>query len=128
MKMESVFLFELVNRQRVWLSARQSLVSQNIANANTPGYRTLDVTPFAKALDRSALEMSAAHPSHLRTFASDPKSPDSKPGATWEITHSGNSVSLEQEMLKAGDIHSSFARDSNILKMFHNMWRASLKG
>jgi flagellar basal-body rod protein FlgB len=126
--MESVYLFDLVNRQRSWLSARQSLVAQNIANANTPSYRALEVAPFAKALDRSALEMSAAHPRHIRTSASDPKSPDSKPSDAWEITHSGNSVSLEQEMLKAGDIHASFARDSNILKTFHNMWLASLKG
>ncbi len=126
--MEPVYLFDLANQHRSWLSARQSLVAQNIANANSPGYRALDVTPFAKVLDRSFLEMSGAHPMHIRTSPSDPKSPGSKPADAWEVTHSGNSVSPEQEMLKASDVHSKFALDSNILKAFHDMWLASLKG
>jgi flagellar basal-body rod protein FlgB len=126
--MEPVYLFDLINRQRAWLSARQSLVAQNVANANSPGYRAVDVAPFAAVLERSDLQMSGAHPMHIRTSAPDPKSPGPKPSEAWEVTHSGNSVSLEQEMLKASGIHASFARDSNILRAFHNMWLASLKG
>jgi flagellar basal-body rod protein FlgB len=126
--MEPVYLFDLVNRQRSWLSARQSLVAQNIANANSPGYRALDVVPFAKTLEVSALQMSGSHPMHIRTSALDPKSPGSRPDSSWEITHSGNSVSLEKEMLKAGDIRGSFARDTNLLKAFHDLWLSSLKG
>ncbi len=35
-----------------WLVVRQSTVAQNIANANTPGYKAVDVEPFEAALDQ----------------------------------------------------------------------------
>lgn len=126
--MEPVYLFDLVNRQRSWLSAKQSLVAQNIANANSPSYRARDVAPFERTLEASALQMSGMHPMHMQISPLDPKSPASKLDTSWEITHSGNSVSLEKELLKAGEIRSSFARDTNILKAFHDMWLSSLKG
>lgn len=126
--MEPVYLFNLVDQQRSWLSARQALVAQNVANANTPGYVALDVTPFAKVLDHSALQMAGANPMHIRTPASGPHTVSSKEKETWEVTHSGNSVTLEQEMMKAGDIRGSFMLDTNIMKAFHGMWLASVRG
>lgn len=126
--MEPVYLFNLIERQRSWLSARQALVAQNVANANTPGYRAVDVTPFSKVLDHSALQMAGTNGLHLQTSASDPRSAFSKAEASWETTHSGNSVSLEQEMIKGGDIREAFSLDTNIMKAFHGMWMMSVKG
>jgi flagellar basal-body rod protein FlgB len=37
--MEPVHLFSLIDRQQGWLSTRQALVAQNIANVDTPYYR-----------------------------------------------------------------------------------------
>jgi len=48
--MESVHLFELASQQARWLSARQVTVAENIANANTPGYKAADVPPFEAVL------------------------------------------------------------------------------
>ena len=44
--MGPVHLFDLAAQQARWLSARQVAVAENIANANTPGYRAADVPPF----------------------------------------------------------------------------------
>ena len=44
--MGPVQLFELASQQAHWLSARQVAVAENIANANTPGYKAADVPPF----------------------------------------------------------------------------------
>lgn len=125
---EPVYLFSLIERQRSWLSARQALVAQNVANANTAGYRAVDVAPFTKVLDRSALQMSGSNSMHIQTSASDAHAASPKQGTTWETTHSGNSVSLEQEMIKAGDIRGAYSLDTNIMKAFHNMWMMSVKG
>jgi flagellar basal-body rod protein FlgB len=126
--MEPVYLFNLVEQQRRWLSARQSLVAQNIANVNSPGYRAVDVTPFSKVLDQSALQMASTNPMHISTSATDLRSASAKEGETWETSYSGNSVSLEQEMIKSGDIRESFSLDTSIMKAFHGMWLASIKG
>ncbi|MFX9054108.1 hypothetical protein ABTN50_19330, partial [Acinetobacter baumannii] len=36
-------------------------------------------------------------------------------------THSGNNVSLEQEMLKAGDVAGQFSLNTSVYKSFHKM-------
>lgn len=126
--MEPVHLFKLVNLQREWLSARQALVAQNIANADSPGYRTADLVPFSKVLDKSALKMSANDPLHIRASMIDARAVDGREAETWETSHSGNSVSLEHEMIKAGEIRGAYSLDTAIMKAFHNMWLSSLKG
>jgi flagellar basal-body rod protein FlgB len=126
--MEPIYLFGLVNQQRSWLSARQSLVAQNVANANTPGYEARDLVPFNKVLDNSALQMAGNDPLHISLPANESLKTSGKKSDAWEVAHSGNSVSLEQEMMKAGEIHGAFTLDTNIMKAFHNMWLSSLKG
>jgi flagellar basal-body rod protein FlgB len=39
-------VLDLAARQASWLLARQNLVAENVANANTPGYRISDLKPF----------------------------------------------------------------------------------
>jgi len=126
--MEPVHLFGLLSLQRNWLSARQAVVSQNIANANTPGYKTQDITDFSRVLDKSNLTMASTSSLHLASAPRSGEFTSAKEGKAWEVAHSGNSVSLEAEMIKAGDIRSAFTMDTNMLKMFHSMWMASLKG
>jgi flagellar basal-body rod protein FlgB len=46
---------------------------------------------------------------------------------SWETTYSGNSVSLEQEMMKEGEINRSFSLNTNIKRAFHQMLMISLK-
>lgn len=125
---EPVYLFDLIERQRSWLSARQAVVAQNVANANTTGYRAVDVAPFSKVLDHSALQMSGTSGLHIQTAAFDPRSASPKQGSGWETSVSGNSVSLEQEMIKAADVRSAYSLDTNIMKAFHGMWMMSVKG
>lgn len=125
---EPIYLFDLVERQRNWLSARQSVVAQNIANANTPGYRARDVAPFAQVLEQGAFQLAETNGRHIQTAAFDPRASASKDSAAWETTISGNSVGIEQELMKAGEIRSAFSLDTNILKAFHSMWMMTVKG
>ncbi len=125
--MEPVYLFNVIDQHRSWLSARQALVAQNVANADTPGYRALDVTPFARVLERSALVMAGENPLHMRPSQTETLASATKPGAVWETTHSGNSVSPEQEMIKAGEIRGAYALGANLQRSFHNMWLATVK-
>ena len=47
---------------------------------------------------------------------------------SWEITHSGNWVSLEQELLKSGEVGSANSLNRAIVKVFNQMLMTSLKG
>jgi flagellar basal-body rod protein FlgB len=125
--MTPVHLFNVISQNNRWLSVRQATIAGNIANANTPGYKAIDVAPFAAAMEQTRLAMAATRPAHMTTAGET--IPAAAVGAEqpWEITHSGNSVTLEQELIKAGDVNRAFKLNTSVLKAFHRMLLASAK-
>lgn len=124
--MRPIHLFELASQQNRWLATRQTLVSGNIANANTPGYRTVEIEPFSEVLESTRLSMMATQPGHMApgpmSFAA---STDLEVGASWDTFHSAGNVNLEQEMLKASEINRTYTLNVNMLRSFHRMLVAS---
>lgn len=126
--MEPVYLFDLASQQERWLSVRQTALAENVSNANTPGFKARDVAPFEEVFNDASLQMAATNPAHL---GGDPLAPDGigvKEAAGWEITHSGNSVSLEKEMIKAGEVNRTYSLNASIVKAFNQMLAESVKG
>ena len=76
-----VYLFDLASRQAQWLAARQTTISGNVANANTPGYRARDVEPFADVLDKTKLAMAATNTGHIGFTPSKAEAKGAKPCA-----------------------------------------------
>ncbi|GAB4246387.1 MULTISPECIES: flagellar basal body rod protein FlgB [Deferrisoma] len=83
---------ELRYRQR-----RQAVIAANVANADTPGYRALDVR-FERALERAGLPMARTHPRHLGGARA--------PGRVEVVAaggvprRDGNDVDIDREMAK----------------------------
>jgi len=57
--MQPIQLFELASRQAKWLGVRETVVATNIAQVNTPGYRTQDVEPFDAVMNSTHTQMAA---------------------------------------------------------------------
>jgi flagellar basal-body rod protein FlgB len=125
--MTPVHLFNVISQHNRWLSVRQATIAGNIANANTPGHKALDVAPFEMALEEARLAMTATSPAHLTPAGNAAPAPDVRNAEPWEVTHSGNSVSLEQELIKAGDVNRAYRLNAGVLKAFHRMILASAK-
>jgi flagellar basal-body rod protein FlgB len=125
--MTPVQLFSVISQHNRWLSVRQATIAGNVANANTPGYRALDVEPFEAAMEQTRLAMTTTQPAHLTMSADASAKVEVRKEDPWEITHSGNSVSLEQELIKAGDVNRAFKLNAGVLKAFHRMLLASTK-
>lgn len=126
--MEPVYLFDLASQASRWLAARQATIAENTANANTPGYKAQDITPFADVLDNTQVALTTTSPLHIALGAADLAEPALKDGGAWEVTLSGNSVSLEQEMTKAGDVNRAYSLNMSIIKAFNSMFMAGVKG
>lgn len=122
-----VYLFDLASRQAQWLAARQSTISGNIANANTPGYRAKDIEPFSSVLDKTKLTMVATNSGHIGFDAARPEGTRVKKADTWDTVYSNNSVSLEQELIKAGEIERQHSLNTSIVKAFHRMLMSSVR-
>jgi flagellar basal-body rod protein FlgB len=122
-----VFLASLASSQAQWLAARQTTIASNVANANTPGYQARDVTPFSMMLDQTALSLTATNPRHIDAGAELAPTQKISKTDSWEIFHSGNSVALEQEMMKAGEVNQGYALNTAIVKSFSRMVSMSAK-
>ena len=103
---------------------RQSVIAENVANADTPGYRAKDLKDFS--INRTSLgtEMYQTRSGHM-TSASDfnSKAVITDPGP---ISPNGNSVSLESEMVKSTEAARSHSLALTIYKSSLDVLRASL--
>ena len=119
--MESIQLFALASRQAEWLSTRQTLISGNIANANTPGFRAKDVTAFDTVLQSTQLPMKATNPLHFTENPTDSFVVESEVNEGSATQLSGNSVELSEELMKQGSIKRDYDLNAAIVKSFNKM-------
>ncbi len=119
--MNPIQLFELASKQAEWLSVRQSVVSGNIANANTPNFRAKDVTPFQSVLETTSARMTATHPSHFTETEMASRVIETRPTEEIGVQESGNTVGLAEELMKEGQIKRDFDLNAGLVKAYHRM-------
>lgn len=126
--MDAINFFSIASQQNRWLSVRQSVIAQNIANANTPGFKALDVEPFEAVLNSTGMEMRKTQANHMSPTSGAGSDAETEEKAEWQVVHSGNSVSLEEQMLKSGEVSGSYARNTSVMKTLHRMLLAASRG
>lgn len=100
-------LLGMLKTRMQWHQARQSVLAQNVANADTPGFRPSDLRPVdtresVRAPDHAPVAASRTHRNHI---VGKPMGPQGNAFAStgtkgWETTPAGNSVVLEEQMIK----------------------------
>lgn len=115
-------LFAMLSQRLNWLTERQKVLAQNIANVDTPGYkpRDLKTLTFQQMVNGASASLPMMH-----TDAKD-ISPTTSSGVgpndvikdkPLETTLSGNSVTLDTELMKL----SSTAQDHALaLNLYHD--------
>jgi len=131
MNLTDVPLLGMLKERMSWLSARQDVLSQNVANADTPGYAARDVKPMdfsdiLKGETRQAPGLIVTDPRHIaiapsnaQTFANI-ASPDTQSNPT------GNTVSLEEEMIKVADTQGQYTAAANLYSKAMGMLRTAI--
>ena len=125
--MGPLYLFELASSQARYLELRQSTIATNVANANTPGFKARDVEPFNKVLDATPVRLATTSPSHMQLSAAETDTRKTAKTDSGEVVHSGNAVSLEQEMIKGSDVSRDYSMNSAVVRSFHRMLLSSAK-
>ena len=113
-----------------WLDERQRVVAQNVANADTPGYAARDLkapSDFAAAMrSGGALQMTRTNAAHIvptgpvARFTSS-SAPDS------ETTLDGNSVVVEEQMLKMAESRMAYDAAIGLYQKSMQMLRLAAK-
>ena len=123
----AIYLFQVASQKAGWLSARETAVASNVANANTPGYRAIDVQPFSAVLDTSPIAMATTNSGHMTPSAPLLDSLREIETDQAEETLSGNTVNIEQQMINLGDVNRDFSMTGNIRRAFHQLILSALK-
>jgi flagellar basal-body rod protein FlgB len=79
------------------------------------------------AMAEARLAMKATNPAHMVPAVADGPATRVQDSDTWDVTHSGNSVSMEQELIKAGEVNRAFRLNTSVAQAFHRMMLASAK-
>ena len=120
-------VFKTAQALAVHAGQRQAIVAQNVANADTPGFKARDIAPFSQMITplSTSSGMQASRANHLNGIRGG--------GPVWEtITPmaasdpNGNSVSLEKEILKGVDVKRQHDLALAIYKSSLSVLRTSL--
>ncbi|WP_333816096.1 FlgB family protein [Tabrizicola sp.] len=104
--------------------ARMAVIAENVANADTPGYKARDVPAFADIYEEAGLEMRTTRPGHLSAPSQTAAPiPDVARG---HDSPNGNSVSLEAEMVKSVEARQNHDMALAIYRATADVIRASL--
>jgi flagellar basal-body rod protein FlgB len=131
MDLGKLTLFKLVGAKMSYLGERQKVLSENIANADTPHFRPSDLKPmnFQGVLrGEQRIRMAATHQVHLAGVAHQNRFVAEKAalGKTYETKPNGNSVILEEQMLKVADLQSNYALAANLYQKNVGMLRTAI--
>lgn len=122
-KLEIIQLASGVTRHA---ATRQSVIARNVANADTPGYRSQEIADFSTAIrqSRNGFTPFATRPEHvfvqgpMKFRPAESAEPSSKPN--------GNSVSLEKEMVRAVETRQQHQMAVSVYKTSLDILRSSL--
>ncbi|CAN1552211.1 FlgB Flagellar basal body protein [Rhabdaerophilaceae bacterium] len=117
--------FSALKQRMRFLQSRQKVLSENVANADTPGYKPKDIAqigidPATRGSDAARRLQTAYSSTGLQTTNAMHISGGMKGagtvdrGATYETRPSGNAVNLEDEMLKVSQNQIDFQTAANL--------------
>jgi flagellar basal-body rod protein FlgB len=118
MDISRIPLFAAMSKRMAWLSQRQTVLADNVANANTPGYAAKDLKDpdFRRLVPKpGAIQLAATQPNHI---VQAPRAAAGTEVVTAPTDESidGNGVSLEEQMMKVSTNASDFALVSSLYK------------
>ena len=133
MDLGSIPLFSMLRERLGYLTERQRVVAENVANSDTPGFTPSDLKPFTFSVSTAgqmamAKTTAVTQPNHMagphgakRTAFRSVRGKDS------ETTLDGNSVVLEEEMLKMTEARMSYDAAIGFYQKSLNMLRLAAR-
>jgi flagellar basal-body rod protein FlgB len=79
-------------------------------------------------MNATGIEMRRTQANHINPTSGSGSDAATEESGKWQILHSGNSVSLEEQMLKAGEVSGAYGRNTSVMKVFERMLTASTRG
>lgn len=120
-------LLRLASSLAAHATARQGLIAENVAQADTPGYRARDIADFATTLEEGpGFSARATRGGHMPLAEGDPRFEPREAAAFGAETPNGNSVSLEDQMVRAAELRQSHDLALGVYRKTMDILRTSI--
>ena len=105
MNLNTIPLFAMLTERLSWLNQHQQVLANNIANADTPGFKPNDLAPinFRRLAENASRQFTITSTNSLHLVSSARSSGPfrvSQQSEFFESSPSGNAVVLEEQLMK----------------------------
>jgi flagellar basal-body rod protein FlgB len=123
-------VFRMMSGKMRWLSSRQSVLSQNVANADTPKYRPKDLreVDFAKAESSKPfhVELKRTHEAHFGRSGEKDAFASDRERNPYETLPTGNAVVLEEQLMKVAQNRHDYELMTRLYRKHIQMFQIAL--
>lgn len=108
-------ILSMLRSRMEWHQERQRVLAENVANADTPNYRPLDLAPpnFRDALTAGPVTLARDNPGHIAADGGNEGfSAQNEPH--YEVRPGGNAVNHEDEMMRVASNQMDFDAAANL--------------
>jgi flagellar basal-body rod protein FlgB len=114
-------IFALAEKRLAWIGQRQSVLAQNIANVNTPGYAARDIKPFSEIL---AARTQQTDSDILQPISTDEASSADRTSSGRSLD--GNAVVLDQQLEKIAETDTAHQLAANLYKKYVSLFKTAI--
>jgi flagellar basal-body rod protein FlgB len=132
--LENIGLMKGIGGKMNWLNQRQGVLSQNIANADTPGYRPYDLEDIdfgavmQEVANRPRISKATTNAGHIGANPQVGDADDRKSKTVYEAAPAENAVIIEEQLLKAQKTQADYNLITNLYRKNVGMIRQAVSG
>ena len=135
MSFNDIPLLSMLKSRLGYLTERQRVISQNVANSDTPGYAPKELAPFQVHLDSPGvggpmaptLAPVTTNPAHMVGAAGAAQTWAPTATADSETRLDGNKVVLEEEMMKMNDARMNYSATIDLYEKSMGMLQLAIR-
>jgi flagellar basal-body rod protein FlgB len=121
-------LVGLLARKMGYLNQRSSVLSENVANANTPGYKAKDLSAFTFGETLSQFNgMNVTNSRHIVPASMAGVNARTIKTKSFETLPTGNSVELEQQMMQVSETSVNYQLMTSLYHKVTGWFRIAVK-
>ena len=128
MDLKKLSIFRMMTDKMDWLSQRQSLLAQNVANSDTPGYAARDLEPltFGKEAGGFSMALARTHAAHVQLGGREGAYRVRDQREPYETAPAKNGVVREEQMVKLGETQADHQLINNLYRKHVHMLHLAL--
>jgi flagellar basal-body rod protein FlgB len=123
-------LIDILVQKMAYLNQKQAVLAENVANADTPGYKERDVKPFTfdHAMQQASMTMAVTDPRHIVPAAMSGVNAQTFIVKDGETMPSGNSVDLEGQMMAVSKTAGDYQSAASLYHKMIGLMKIAIKG